>query len=127
MSSLKVGAAKINIDPTPEMMPFPGGFTGLGIGLTHMEGIFSSCHTRAYVIDNGVTQAAIVGFDLAGPPRPVELRAAIEEETGIPPAKSCSPRFITIPVAGSFTRMIRTIRRKAPFTKIWSSAQQFSA
>ena len=81
MKTLQVGAAKLSINPTPEMMPFP---SGMGPNPSYYTDILSNCFARACVIDNGKVKAAIVGFDLAGPPAPDQLKEGISSATGIP-------------------------------------------
>ena len=78
MSQLCVGAAKRNINPTAAMMPYPS------FNREPFTAIFSDCNTRAIVIDNGETLAAILNFDLGGVPKPEPLKEQIEAETGIP-------------------------------------------
>ncbi len=77
MSQLMAGAAKRNINPTLEMMPYPS------FNKEPYTDIFSDCHTRAIVLDNGVTMAAILNFDLGGVPDPKILKARVEKEAGI--------------------------------------------
>ncbi len=78
MSNLFVGAAKVSINPTPEVMPYPS------FNREPYTDIYSNCNMRAVVLDNGVTMAAVLGFDLGGVPEPKTLKARIQEETGIP-------------------------------------------
>lgn len=80
MGTLKVGAARVCINPTPDMMPFP---CGMGQA-AYYTNIMSNCYVRACVIDNGHTTAAIVGFDLAGPPDTKRIKGGIAAQTGIP-------------------------------------------
>lgn len=83
MSKLRVGAAKVCITPTPDMMPFPNKFGGPGYP-DYYTGIYSDCYARACVIDNGKTSAAIIGFDLIGLSQADTIKFKIQKETGIP-------------------------------------------
>lgn len=78
MGKLQVGAAKRNINPTEAMMPYPS------FNREPYTAVFSDCNMRVIVIDNGVTQAAVLNFDLGGVPKPEPLKEQIEKETGIP-------------------------------------------
>lgn len=78
MSKLRVGAAKRNINPRPEMLPYPS------FNREPYTAVFSDCNTRAIVIDNGTKPAAIINFDLGGVPKTEPLKARIEAEAGIP-------------------------------------------
>ncbi len=72
------GAAKRKISPTPEMMPYPS------FNREPYTDIFSDCHVRAIVVDNGTTTAAMIGFDLGGVPEGNPFKERLERETGIP-------------------------------------------
>lgn len=77
MGKLRVGAAKRNINPTDAMLPYPS------FNREPYTAVFSDCNTRAIVIDNGETLAAIINFDLGGVPKPEPLKEEIEARTGI--------------------------------------------
>lgn len=77
MSNLYVGAAKMCINPTPEMMPYPS------FNKDPYTDIFSDVNMRVIVLDNGKTRAAVIGFDMGGVPDAKPLKERIEKETGI--------------------------------------------
>jgi hypothetical protein len=74
--SLLAGAAKIVI--TPEDL---SGLTNLW--RTPFEGVHDQIYVRALVMNNGINSAAIVAADLVEFGDTAELRAQIEQETGI--------------------------------------------
>lgn len=79
MSMLQVGAAKVSINPTQEMFPYPSYQPG-----NPYVGIYTNCFVRAIAIDNGAQQALLVGYDLGGVPYPEEQKKHLSEATGIP-------------------------------------------
>ena len=77
--NLRVGAAKIDITPTPQAA------TGLrNVWGTPFQGIHDHVYVRAIVIDNGKTSAALISVDTSSMPDNLELRRRIEKETGVP-------------------------------------------
>jgi hypothetical protein len=78
-SGLRVGAAKVEISPTPDCFPFSGwesfGYEGVREG----EGL----HARAIAIDNGEKTFLFEAFELSGPPSPTELVGLLQKETGL--------------------------------------------
>lgn len=78
MSKLKVGAAKVCISPTLEMMPFPNWESNV------FDAIYDDCFVRAIVIDNGEKVAAILAYELAFPPMEEEVKKSITAQFGIP-------------------------------------------
>ncbi len=76
----KAGAAKSNITPFLDM-PIVGGWTSPPATHIHDE-----LWARALVLDNGITQVAIVIVDNIGPSRAVcdQAKSIIQEKTGIP-------------------------------------------
>ncbi|MDE7183325.1 MAG: hypothetical protein K2O40_02385 [Lachnospiraceae bacterium] len=77
MKNLYVGAAKVNIDLTEELQPYPS------FNRVPFEGVYSECNMRVIVVDNGKTQAAVLGYDLGGIPSDPELKHKIEAKFGI--------------------------------------------
>lgn len=71
---LRVGAARVDITPTPGEMP------------KRYLGVLDHVYSRAIVIDNGTTSAALVTVDIILMPDPMwkRLSERIEKETGIP-------------------------------------------
>lgn len=77
--AIKAGAAKVCISPTEDLFPF-GTFGGADPRSALHDDIF----TRAVVIDNGETRAAIVNFDLVVLPPVEETRKIIADAAGVP-------------------------------------------
>ena len=79
--NLRVGAAKIDITPTPEEA------RGLrNVWGTPFTGIHDHVYIRAIVIDNGKTSAALVTEDTSQTPDTMAIRQRIEKEVGVPAA-----------------------------------------
>lgn len=76
MSQLLVGAGKACITPTPNLFPF------LQYGVQRAA-VHDDIFVRVVLIDNGVTRAAIVSFDLCILPPPEKTRAIISEAGGV--------------------------------------------
>jgi len=72
----KAGAGKINITPKPEALP----------KLRFHLGIHDSIYIRAIVVDNGISDAALISVDISTVPDDLFLKyiTIIEKETGIP-------------------------------------------
>ncbi|MBQ1467961.1 MAG: neutral/alkaline non-lysosomal ceramidase N-terminal domain-containing protein [Solobacterium sp.] len=77
--SLRVGASKACISPAPDLFPF-----GTFGGADPRSALHDDIYTRAVVIDNGETRAAIVNFDLVVLPPVEETRALIAQAGNIP-------------------------------------------
>lgn len=73
--SLKVGAYKVNISPSPDMIK----------AMQSYGGLHDSLFVRTIVIDNGIDKAALVTFDLIGIQGGTDLTEAITNELGIKP------------------------------------------
>jgi neutral ceramidase len=73
-AALKVGAAKIDITPSPEQLP------------KGMEGVLDHLFIRAIVIENGTSRAALVSIDtgIVGPDTWSHVSARAARELGIP-------------------------------------------
>jgi Neutral/alkaline non-lysosomal ceramidase, N-terminal len=73
---LRVGAAKVDITPAKDALP------------QNYLGILDRIHSRAIVIDNGTTSAALISVDAGAIPDAVwqAVAAALEKELGIAPA-----------------------------------------
>jgi len=71
---LRVGAAKVDITPAEDALP------------RNYEGILDHIHSRAIVIDNGTTSAALISVDAGSTPDNVWQAVAkqVESELGIP-------------------------------------------
>lgn len=72
--SLRAGAAKVDV--TPAESALPDGY----------EGILDRIHSRAIVIDDGTSTAALISVDAGGVPDPIwrEVARRLETELGIP-------------------------------------------
>ena len=71
---IKAGAAKINITPEKDELP------------SNWLGILDSIYSRAIVVDNGITSAALITVDIGGIPEPIwkNFTQRVEKELGIP-------------------------------------------
>ncbi len=77
---LNVGAARLDISPTPDMLPIKLSFTGGNYeAVREGEGLT----VRAIVIDNGEKKFLFEAFELGGVPIPDVLNKEIEERFGI--------------------------------------------
>ncbi len=81
--TLRAGAAEVVITP-----PVGTFLDGYGARTTGSVGVHDDLHARAIVVDDGITQAAVVGCDLIGIDRRLaaEVRRIAHEGTGIPAA-----------------------------------------
>jgi neutral ceramidase len=72
--ALRVGAAKVDVTPAQEDLP------------KNYDGILDHIYSRAIVIDNGTTSAALVSVDAGGVPDPIwqAVSKQLETELGIP-------------------------------------------
>lgn len=77
--NMKVGAAKVDVTPGPDMV------TGLtNVWGTKYQGVHDHIFVRAIVIDNGVTSAALVTVDAPDIVDTMPFRQRMEKATGIP-------------------------------------------
>jgi hypothetical protein len=69
-----VGAAKVDVTPAADALP------------QNYEGILDHIHSRAIVIDNGISTAALITVDAGGVPDPIwqGVSKQLESELGIP-------------------------------------------
>jgi Neutral/alkaline non-lysosomal ceramidase, N-terminal len=74
--ALKAGAAKVDVTPTPSELP------------KNYEGIFDHLYSRAIVLENGITSAALISVDAGGVPDSVwkGVTQQVEKDLGIPAA-----------------------------------------
>ena len=77
--NLQVGAAKIDVTPTPDRVKDLVNVWG-----TPYQGIHDHIFARAIVIDNGTTSAALVAIDSPDVIDTLPVRQRIEKESGIP-------------------------------------------
>ena len=75
ISPLRVGAAKVDVTPSPNELP-KNGF-----------GVLDHLYARAIVLDNGAATAALVTVDAGGIPEPLwqTVSQSIAKDLGIPP------------------------------------------
>ena len=73
-TSLRVGAAKVDVTPAPNELP------------KNYDGILDHIYSRAIVIDNGSTTAALITVDAGGVPDTIwqAVSRQLESELGIP-------------------------------------------
>ena len=77
MSKLKVGAARVCIDPPAEQYPFPSNF-----GMCDESR--DPCYVRALAIDNGERKILFVVYEMSDIPSAPGLMAALSEASGVP-------------------------------------------
>ena len=78
-NQLHCGAAKIDITPSAELLPYMFGLMGQQYGKVH-DALF----LRVIALRSGDTQALMVVYDLDKATNPVEWTRLIEDETGVP-------------------------------------------
>lgn len=76
MAGLKVGAARVSINPPDEMYPFPSPF---GVCDEKRD----ECFVRAVAIDNGEKRILFVVYELGGVPRLPGLAGTISQACGV--------------------------------------------
>ena len=81
--TLRAGAARVDITPAGDAALPMGGYAGRTEGF---KGIHDNIFVRAIVVDDGSTQAAVVGIELVGVTNSVleKIDKRVEKETGIP-------------------------------------------
>ena len=84
MSKLLVGAAKVCINPTPDMYPIPTSHKDWGAASSAQQCAYDDMHVRAIAIDNGTDRLMFVVYELSGPPAVEGLAELIGEATGFP-------------------------------------------
>jgi neutral ceramidase len=75
-AGIRVGAAKVDVTPSAKALP------------PSYEGILDHLYSRAIVIDDGVSAAALISVDAGGIPNQIwnEVAERLERDLGIPPA-----------------------------------------
>lgn len=84
MSMLKVGAAKVSINPTPDMYPIPNRISDFGLEPMRQEGVYDEMNCRAIAIDNGTEKIMLLTYELAGAPDFPDYPQTISDATGFP-------------------------------------------
>lgn len=83
--TLRVGAGKASLNPTPAMFPFPTpAKSDWGLKPITTEAIYNDMDCRAIAIDNGTDKILFVAFELGGVPHIPELRQEVADTVGIP-------------------------------------------
>ena len=82
MNDLFVGAAKVSINPTPDMYPIPNKITDFGLEPMSQEAAYDEMNCRAIAIDNGRAKLLLLTFELAGAPEFPDYPADIAQATG---------------------------------------------
>ena len=81
---LMVGAAKVCINPAPDMYPVAGTMTDFGLEPMKQMEPYDDMNCRAIAIDNGSTKVMFVSFELAGAPEYPHFPEDISAATGFP-------------------------------------------
>lgn len=84
MSKLLVGAAKVSINPTPDMYPIPNKISDFGLEPMSQEAAYDEMNCRAIAIDNGKEKVMLLTFELAGAPEYPGYPGDIARATGFP-------------------------------------------
>lgn len=84
MSHLFVGAAKVSINPTPDMYPIPNKITDFGMEPMSQEAAYDEMNCRAIAIDTGKDKVMLLTFELAGAPEYPDYPRDIAKATGFP-------------------------------------------
>ncbi|MCC8045952.1 MAG: neutral/alkaline non-lysosomal ceramidase N-terminal domain-containing protein [Clostridiales bacterium] len=85
MYELKVGAAKLCINPTADMYPIPNKMTDFGLEPMSQEAPYDDMNCRAIAIDTGETKLMFLTFELAGAPEYPHYPEDIAFAVGFPP------------------------------------------
>lgn len=83
-NELKVGAAKVCINPTPDMYPVAGTMSDFGLEPMKQMEPYDDMNCRAIAIDTGKTKVLFLSFELAGAPDFPNYPDDISKETGFP-------------------------------------------
>lgn len=84
MSKLKVGAAKVCINPTPDMYPIPNKISDFGLEPAAQELPYDDMNCRAIAIDTGKDKLLFLTFELGGAPEYPGYPKDIADATGFP-------------------------------------------
>lgn len=82
--SLKVGAGKACINPTPDLYPIPSSFADWGVEPLLQECPYDDMFCRAIAIDNGKETTILMTWDTMGYPGPPTILEELSEEFHIP-------------------------------------------
>lgn len=84
MSKLNVGAAKVCITPTKDMMPAYSQFPQVVF-----EGVYQDLYARALIIDNGEHKLALLTYDSGDMSRTDDIKAALQNAYSLQPEWIC--------------------------------------
>lgn len=84
MNTFRVGAAKVCINPTPDMYPIPNQMSDFGLEPMNQEEPYDDMNCRAIAIDNGGDQLLFLSFELSGAPDYPHYPEDISAATGVP-------------------------------------------
>ncbi len=84
MSSFQAGAAKVSINPTPDMYPIPNRVADFGLEPMSQEAAYDEMNCRAIALDTGKSRLLFLTFELAGAPDFPQYPEDIAKETGVP-------------------------------------------
>lgn len=85
MSKLRVGAAKVSINPTPDMYPIPNKISDFGLEPMSQEAPYDDMDCRAIAIDTGTEKVMFLTFELGGAPDYPHYPEDIAAATGFTP------------------------------------------
>ena len=106
-AGFRAGAARVDITPAPDAALPMSGYGGRTDGF---KGIRDRLHGRAIVVDDGATQAAIVGIEIVGMSHALweRMTRRITRDTGIPVENImlCSVHTHAAPAIGTYNERI---------------------
>lgn len=86
MEKLRVGAAKVRINPLPDMYPIPSTDRDLGAAEYYIQSEpYDDMYVRALVIDNGRVRVAMIVYELGNVPTIAGLSTTLSEAAGVKP------------------------------------------
>jgi neutral ceramidase len=74
---LRAGTAKVDITPTPDMLPVPQ-------GVQTLASVHEPIYARAIVLDNGFTKVALISVDTTGMQNAAEVVREVSDELKVP-------------------------------------------
>lgn len=83
MANLRVGAAKVCINPTPDMYPFPVRKCDWGVDAFSPAEVYDDMNCRAIAIDNGNKTILLLTYELGSVPDCPDLAQQISDLTGV--------------------------------------------
>ena len=83
-TQLLAGAARVCINPAPDMYPIPGKITDFGLEPMQQEEPYDDMNCRALAVDNGTQRMLLLTFELAGAPEFPEYPQEVGAAAGVP-------------------------------------------